>query len=162
MQISTRGRYAVTAMIDLALHQNRELISLGEIARTQEISLSYLEQLFSKLRHYGIVYGVRGPGGGYRLGREASDISIADIINAVNEKLDATRCSGHENCKGGTKCIAHNLWYKLSEKIYSFLHDISLADIISSDEIKKISKEQDKSTNRNCKVGKVIEALKRT
>ncbi len=132
-----------------------------KLQKTQGISLSYLEQLFSKLRHYGIVHGVRGPGGGYKLGREANDISIADIINAVNEKLDATRCAGHENCTGGTKCITHNLWYNLSEKIYGFLHDISLADIVSSAEIKKISKEQDKNTNRNCKVNHGIEKLKK-
>ncbi|PIE45334.1 MAG: hypothetical protein CSA45_03050 [Gammaproteobacteria bacterium] len=144
MRLSTKGRYAVTAMIDLALHQNERLVSLSEISEVQDISLSYLEQLFSRLRRYNIVEGVRGPGGGYRLARTADDISIADIINAVDEKLDATRCSGHENCQGGRKCIAHELWFDLSQQIYGFLHDLSLADIIASAEVKRLSFDQDK------------------
>lgn len=155
MRLSTKGRYAVTAMIDLALHQNERLVSLAEISEVQDISLSYLEQLFSRLRRYDIVEGVRGPGGGYRLARDASDISIADIINAVDEKLDATRCSGHENCQGGRKCITHELWFDLSQRIYSFLHDMTLADIISTAEVKRLSAAQDKrigADNMNFKV----------
>lgn len=147
MRLSTKGRYAVTAMIDLALHQNERLVSLAEISEVQEISLSYLEQLFSRLRRYDIVEGVRGPGGGYRLAREADDISIADIINAVDEKLDATRCSGHENCQGGRKCITHELWFDLSQRIYGFLHDMTLADVIASTEVKRLSNAQDKLVN---------------
>ncbi len=143
MRLSTKGRYAVTAMIDLALHQNERLVSLSEISEVQNISLSYLEQLFSKLRRYEIVEGVRGPGGGYRLAREADDISVADIINAVDEKLDATRCAGHENCQGGRKCLTHELWFELSQRIYGFLHDITLADVIASSEVKRLSAEQD-------------------
>ncbi len=143
MRLSTKGRYAVTAMIDLALHQDERLVSLAEISEVQEISLSYLEQLFSRLRKYDIVEGVRGPGGGYRLAREPDDISIADIINAVDEKLDATRCSGHEDCQGGRKCITHELWFDLSQRIYGFLHDMSLSDVIESAEVRRLSKEQD-------------------
>ncbi len=144
MRLSTKGRYAVTAMIDLALHQDERLVSLSEISEVQDISLSYLEQLFSKLRRYEIVEGVRGPGGGYRLARAPSEISIADIINAVDEKLDATRCSGHEDCHDGRKCLTHELWFELSQRIYGFLHDINLEDVIASAEVKRLSKEQDK------------------
>lgn len=147
MRLSTKGRYAVTAMIDLALHQDKRLVSLAEISEVQDISLSYLEQLFSRLRKYEIVEGVRGPGGGYRLARDAEDISIADIINAVDEKLDATRCEGHENCQGGRKCITHELWFDLSQRIYGFLHDMTLADVVTSREVKRLSKEQDKLIN---------------
>lgn len=155
MRLSTKGRYAVTAMIDLALHQNERLVSLAEISEVQDISLSYLEQLFSRLRRYEIVEGVRGPGGGYRLARTAEEITIADIINAVDEKLDATRCSGHENCQSGRKCISHELWFDLSHRIYGFLHDITLADVIASSEVKRLSAEQDKiisSDNLHIKV----------
>ncbi len=147
MRLSTKGRYAVTAMIDLALHQDERLVSLAEISEVQDISLSYLEQLFSRLRKYEIVEGVRGPGGGYRLAREPDDISIADIINAVDEKLDATRCEGHENCQSGRKCITHELWFDLSQRIYGFLHDMTLEDVISSREVKRLSKDQDKQIN---------------
>ncbi len=143
MRLSTKGRYAVTAMIDLTIHQGDRLVSLAEISEVQDISLSYLEQLFSKLRRYDIVEGVRGPGGGYRLARPPEDISIADIINAVDEKLDATRCEGHENCQGGRKCITHELWHGLSEKIYGFLHDLSLSDVVAMKDVMKISQEQD-------------------
>ncbi len=147
MRLSTKGRYAVTAMIDLALHQDERLVSLAEISEVQDISLSYLEQLFSRLRKYEIVEGVRGPGGGYRLARDPDDISIADIINAVDEKLDATRCEGHENCQSGRKCITHELWFDLSQRIYGFLHDLTLEDIISSKEVKRLSKDQDRLIN---------------
>lgn len=143
MRLSTKGRYAVTAMIDLALHQDQRLVSLSEISEVQNISLSYLEQLFSKLRRYEIVEGVRGPGGGYRLARGSDEITIADIINAVDEKLDATRCAGHEDCQHGRKCISHELWYDLSKRIYGFLHEITLGDVISSAEVKRLSDEQD-------------------
>ncbi len=155
MRLSTKGRYAVTAMIDLALHQNKRLVSLAEISEIQDISLSYLEQLFSKLRRYNIVEGVRGPGGGYRLARDASDISIADIINAVDEKLDATRCSGHENCQGGRKCLTHELWFDLSQRIYGFLHEMTLADVMSTAEVKRLSHEQDSLVESNTLYHKV-------
>ncbi len=147
MRLSTKGRYAVTAMIDLALHQEDRLVSLAEISEVQDISLSYLEQLFSRLRKYDIVEGVRGPGGGYRLARAPDDISIADIINAVDEKLDATRCEGHENCQSGRKCITHELWFDLSQRIYGFLHDLTLEEVISSREVRQLSKDQDKQIN---------------
>lgn len=147
MRLSTKGRYAVTAMIDLTLHQDERLVSLAEISEVQDISLSYLEQLFSRLRRYEIVEGVRGPGGGYRLARPADEISIADIINAVDEKLDATRCSGHENCQNGRKCITHELWFDLSQRIYGFLHDMSLADVVGTAEVKRLSADQDKRVN---------------
>jgi len=133
MKLSTKGRYAVMAMADLARHAGKKPIALGEIAGRQEISLSYLEQLFAKLRRGGIVRSVRGPGGGYFLARDPDDVSIADIILAVDEPIKATRCktSSAEGCLGnGTRCITHNLWDELSRQIHLFLSEVSLGDVI--------------------------------
>ncbi len=131
MRLSTKGRYAVTAMLDLTLNGGDGPVTLAEISETQGISLSYLEQLFAGLRGKQLVRGVRGPGGGYYLARPADEISIADIICAVDEWVEFTRCSGNKDCHGGNKCLTHNLWDELSRDIYTFLSDISLADLVA-------------------------------
>ena len=130
MKLTTKGRYAVTAMLDLAIHASDKPISLADISERQTISLSYLEQLFSKLRRQGLVESVRGPGGGYRLRQSADDIFVAQVIDAVNEAVDATGCRGTENCQAGNKCLPHHLWTDLSHQIHSFLSGISLAHLV--------------------------------
>ena len=130
MRLSTKGRYAVTAMLDLALHKGESPVTLADISVNQGISLSYLEQLFAALRNKQLVRGIRGPGGGYFLAKPADEISIADIICAVDEWVEFTRCRGKENCHGGQRCLTHSLWNDLSERIYLFLEDITLADLI--------------------------------
>jgi len=131
MRLSTKGRYAVTAMLDLALHSGKGPVTLADISVSQGISLSYLEQLFAALRGKQLVRGVRGPGGGYYLGKPPEDISIADIICAVDEWVEFTRCGGRENCREGQRCLTHSLWDRLSDEIFNFLNDISLADLVS-------------------------------
>jgi Rrf2 family transcriptional regulator, iron-sulfur cluster assembly transcription factor len=136
MRLTTKGRFAVTAMIDLALHQNGSPVALASISARQEISLSYLEQLFSKLRHHQLVQSVRGPGGGYNLGRAANEVSVADIILAVNEPIDATQCGGKENCHssshpGGRRCMTHELWATLNDKMIGYLDSVSLQDLVN-------------------------------
>jgi Rrf2 family iron-sulfur cluster assembly transcriptional regulator len=135
MRLSTKGRYAVTAMLDLALHGTDGPVTLADISENQGISLSYLEQLFASLRSKGLVRGVRGPGGGYFLGRNADEISIANIICAVDEWVEFTRCRGKENCSGGHRCLTHTLWNTLSEQIYDFLEGITLDDLIKNSEV---------------------------
>ncbi|ROR34146.1 Fe-S cluster assembly transcription factor [Inmirania thermothiophila] len=130
MRITTKGRYAVTAMLDLAVHEDHGPVPLAEISEAQGISLSYLEQLFAKLRRRGLVRGTRGPHGGYRLARPADEISIAEIITAVDEKLDATRCEQRGDCRGGERCLTHELWMELSERIHDFLDGITLAELV--------------------------------
>jgi len=130
MRLSTKGRYAVTAMLDLTLHGGERPVTLAEISEAQGISLSYLEQLFAGLRAKKLVRGVRGPGGGYYLGRPADEISIADIICAVDEWVEFTRCSGNKDCQEGKVCLTHNLWEDLSRDIYNFLSDISLQELV--------------------------------
>ncbi|MGB1008366.1 MAG: Fe-S cluster assembly transcription factor [Thiolinea sp.] len=148
MKLSTKGRYAVTAMMDLAIHDHEGPVTLADISNCQGISLSYLEQLFSKLRKCGLVEGVRGPGGGYRLGKPASQISIAQIIVAVDENIDATRCRGNEDCHGGDKCLTHELWSDLSDRLYNFLDDLSLASFINRPEVRAVSRRQDTIASR--------------
>ena len=148
MRLSTKGRYAVTAMMDLALHDRVGPVTLAEISECQDISLSYLEQLFAKLRQRGLVEGVRGPGGGYRLSREAADITVADIICAVDENVDATRCSGKENCQGGRRCLTHELWSDLSQQIYEFLKGITLAQFVERETVRQVASEQDELRGR--------------
>jgi Rrf2 family iron-sulfur cluster assembly transcriptional regulator len=142
MRLSTKGRYAVTAMMDLAIHDRNGPVTLADISSCQDISLSYLEQLFAKLRKSGLVKGVRGPGGGYRLARPGRDISIAQIIAAVDEKVDATLCNGEENCQKGERCLTHELWMGLSKRIYEFLDGISLEDFLSRPAIQEIIQRQ--------------------
>ncbi len=148
MRLSTKGRYAVTAMMDIALHDRQGPVTLADISQCQGISLSYLEQLFSKLRKHGLVEGVRGPGGGYRLARSAGDISIADIIESVDEKLDMTTCGGKGNCSKGDKCLTHHLWHDLSCKLYEFLNGIKLEQYVNRPEINDLVIKQDAQYGR--------------
>lgn len=143
MRLTTKGRYAVTAMLDLALHADRGPISLADISKRQGISLSYLEQLFSRLRQSGLVSSVRGPGGGYRLARAGGDIYVAQIVDAVNESVDATSCGGNSDCAGGEQCLTHYLWCDLSEQIHNFLNGISLADLVARAEVQEVARRQD-------------------
>jgi len=144
MRLTTKGRYAVTAMLDLALHKSQGPISLSDISSRQAISLSYLEQLFSKLRKSELVSSVRGPGGGYELKRGSDEIYIAQIIDAVDESVDTTKCQGAGDCQGGETCLTHYLWEDLSEQIHAFLESISLADLVAKNEVKKIADNQDR------------------
>lgn len=130
MKLTTKGRYAVTAMLDLALHGEDGPVSLAEISTRQEISLSYLEQLFSKLRKHGLVISTRGPGGGYSVSRDLSAVAVSEIIGAVNESVDATQCGGRENCHSHGRCLTHDLWEGLSVQIEEFLSSVSLQDMI--------------------------------
>jgi Rrf2 family iron-sulfur cluster assembly transcriptional regulator len=130
MRLTTKGRFAVTAMIDVALHSTDGPVTLAGVADRQHISLSYLEQLFGKLRRRGLVESVRGPGGGYSLARDAAAISVAEIILAVDEPIDATSCGGEENCQDDRRCMTHDLWAGLNKHIHSYLSDISLSELI--------------------------------
>lgn len=143
MRLSTKGRYAVTAMMDIALHEKMGPVTLAEISQCQGISLSYLEQLFSKLRKQGLVRGVRGPGGGYRLAKSPDQISVADIIQSVDEKLDMTKCGGKGDCSSGEKCLTHQLWFDLSCKLYKFLSGIKLDQYVNRPDINELVKKQD-------------------
>jgi Rrf2 family iron-sulfur cluster assembly transcriptional regulator len=138
MKLTTKGRYAVTAMLDLAVHQHHDTVALADIAARQGISLSYLEQLFAKLRRKGLVASVRGPGGGYSLALPAARISVAQIVMAINENIDATRCGGEENCHGEERCLTHQLWTELSRRIYEFLDGITLATLVSEPEVQEV------------------------
>jgi Rrf2 family iron-sulfur cluster assembly transcriptional regulator len=131
-------------MLDLALHKNQGPVSLSDISSRQAISLSYLEQLFSKLRRCELVSSVRGPGGGYELKRGSGEIFIAQIIDAVDESVDTTKCQGAGDCQGGETCLTHYLWEDLSEQIHTFLESISLADLVAKNEVKKIAHNQDR------------------
>ncbi|WP_077316580.1 Fe-S cluster assembly transcriptional regulator IscR [Vibrio gazogenes] len=142
MRLTSKGRYAVTAMLDVALHSQQNPVPLADIPERQGISLSYLEQLFAKLRKAGLVASVRGPGGGYRLGTEAYAISIGHIIGAVDESVDATKCSGKGDCQGGTRCLTHTLWCDLSSRISDFLNNITLGDLMNDNEVIEISDRQ--------------------
>ena len=144
MRLTTKGRYAVTAMLDLALHKDQGPISLADISQRQAISLSYLEQLFARLRKSSLVSSVRGPGGGYELFRDATSIYIAEIIDAVNDSVDTTKCRGAGNCQDGETCLTHYLWEDLSEQIHSFLQGISLADLVTRSDVKRIAESQDR------------------
>ncbi|HHJ19678.1 MAG TPA: Rrf2 family transcriptional regulator [Gammaproteobacteria bacterium] len=145
MQLTTKGRYAVTAMLDLALHTGAGPVTLSTIAQRQQISLSYLEQLFSRLRKEGLVTSMRGPGGGYSLARETEGIAIADIISAINEPVDNTRCHGTEDCNEAQACLTHHLWCSLSRQITDYLAAISLADLMNRKGIRAIAKRQDQN-----------------
>lgn len=150
MRLTTKGRYAVTAMLDLALRVDGGPVSLAEISSRQGISLSYLEQLFAKLRNGGLVSSVRGPGGGYRLGRDAALISVANIVDAVNESVDATSCGGEGSCQNGEKCLTHDLWCLLSDKIHDFLCSISLESLVDSQSVREVSARQQRLADEVC------------
>ena len=144
MRLTTKGRYAVTAMLDLALHKDQGPVSLADISQRQAISLSYLEQLFAKLRRCSLVSSVRGPGGGYELQGGSESVFIAQIVDAVNESIDSTKCQGAGDCQGGETCLTHYLWEDLSEQIHTFLEGISLADLVAKNEVRRISQKQDR------------------
>ena len=143
MRLTTKGRYAVTAMLDLALHEDQGPITLADISARQGVSVSYLEQLFAKLRRNKLVESVRGPGGGYRLAGGAATISVAQIVEAVNDSMDATRCLGKGDCQQGEICLTHHLWTDLSARLRDFLGDITLADLVSRDDIQRVRARQD-------------------
>lgn len=143
MKLTSKGRYAVTAMLDLAIHHDAGPVTLADIARRQGISLSYLEQLFALLRKRGLVTSIRGPGGGYRLGREAVGIAVVDVIAAVDESVDATRCGGRENCQDEERCLTHDLWQDLSKQIYDFLSAIDLAQLVERQRVREVAARQE-------------------
>lgn len=142
MRLTTKGRYAVTAMLDLAFHSQNQPVTLTDIATRQTISLSYLEQLFSRLRRAGLVVGVRGPGGGYKLSREPSEVSISNIILAVDEQVDLTNCEKQGNCQNGQPCLTHDLWMGLSQTVSNYLDGISLGELLDQSGVQKIAERQ--------------------
>jgi Rrf2 family iron-sulfur cluster assembly transcriptional regulator len=142
MRLTTKGRYAVTAMLDLALHSAQGPTSLSDISQRQDISLSYLEQLFARLRRNHLVTSVRGPGGGYLLSRASDEIFVAEIVDAVNESVDATGCGGRADCQEGETCLTHHLWCDLSDQIHAFLSSISLASLVTRREVQVVSARQ--------------------
>ena len=144
MRLTTKGRYAVTAMLDLAIHHGKGPIALADIAQRQGISLSYLEQLFSRLRKRSLVLSVRGPGGGYNLARNASEIHVAEVIAAVDENVDTTRCAGAHNCQDSGPCLTHDLWQDLSARIYDYLKRISLQDLVDRKGVQDVARRQDR------------------
>ena len=137
MRLTTKGRFAVTAMIDLAMRGESGPVALASISERQKISLSYLEQLFGKLRRYKLVDSVRGPGGGYCISRPLDQVAVADIIRAVDETLDATQCGGRENCKDEERCMTHELWTTLNFKMYEYLESVTLAELVAK-QLKKV------------------------
>ena len=143
MRLTTRGRYAVTAVLDLALHADDGTVTLADVAERQGISQAYLEQLFRRLKQSGLVVGARGPGGGYRLARTLEDISVSDIIGAVGEGVDATRCGGTGDCQDGEICLTHELWAELSQQIDLFLKRITFASLVERRDIRSIARRQD-------------------
>ena len=143
MRLTTKGRYAVTAMVDIALHRGDGPVSVVDIAHRQDISAAYLEQLFSKLKHAGLLSSIRGPGGGYQLALDAEMISVSKIIAAVGEGVDATRCHGAADCQDGVTCLTHDLWTELSHEIDSFLGGISLASLVRNRGVRSIASRQD-------------------
>ena len=149
MRLTTKGRYAVTAMLDLALHTQDGPVSLACISERQAISLSYLEQLFSKLRKKQLVVSIRGPGGGYQLNGDLEKINIAQIVDAVNESIDATNCGGTGDCQQGTFCLTHHLWTDLSDQIHQFLSSITLASLVESKDITMIAMRQNEIQDLN-------------
>lgn len=143
MKLTTKGRYAVTAMLDLSLHYGEGPITLADIAQRQGISLSYLEQLFSRLRKKSLVASVRGPGGGYSLGRGADEIYVGEVISAVDENIDTTRCNGSSGCQNNERCLTHDLWSDLSNQIYGYLNKISLQDLMDRQAVREVADRQD-------------------
>ncbi|WP_027966049.1 Rrf2 family transcriptional regulator [Halomonas halocynthiae] len=142
MRLTTRGRYAVTAMLDLVLNHESHPVSLADISQRQQISLSYLEQLFARLRRGGLVNSVRGPGGGYLPAMPAASISIASIIDAVDESVDSTRCGGLSDCQQGDTCLTHHLWSELSDEIHTYLTSVTLGSLAQREETRQIALRQ--------------------
>ena len=152
MRLTTKGRFAVTAMIDLALHHGSGPVTLAEISGRQKISLSYLEQLFGKLRRHQLVESVRGPGGGYRLAKDMDKVTVTDIILAVDEPIDATQCGGKENCHDDGKCLTHDLWAALNERIFDYLGAVSLRQLADSQRAKELSRQSGVAQVRDMRV----------
>jgi len=148
MKLTTKGRYAVTAMLDLAIHDQGEPTALADIADRQGLSLSYLEQLFAQLRRAGLVSSVRGPGGGYRLAHVPERINIADVVVAVDEQVSFTKCDGRGDCRDGQKCLAHELWMRFSDQIRDFLSGVTLADLVTQPDVLEIAVRQDDALRR--------------
>ncbi len=148
MKLTTKGRYAVTAMLDIALHDHAGPVALADISRRQGISLSYLEQLFSRLRRHNLVLSTRGPGGGYTLSCPAGKIAVGDVIEAVDEQVDVTRCGGVGDCQCEQPCLTHELWFELSEQIRGFLQRITLADLMARHIVQDIAYRQDQGVPR--------------
>jgi len=144
MRLTTKGRFAVTAMVDLGMRQTRGPVTLAAISERQHISLSYLEQLFGKLRRRKLVSSVRGPGGGYRLAQPIQSITVAEIVIAVDEPLDATQCGGKENCADDKRCMTHELWANLNKKMHEYLSSVSLADLVAQQAAKPVAVLHDK------------------
>lgn len=150
MRLTSKGRYAVTAVLDLSFHQNEGPVSLADISARQEISLSYLEQLFSRLRRNNVVTSTRGPGGGYRLSRDPAEISMAEIITAVDETYDATSCgNSSQSCSGNYQCLTHDLWQELSQEIHTFLKEITLSEMMAKRGVQEVADRQDKMANEH-------------
>jgi len=143
VRLTTKGRYAVTAMLDLAFHSQIKPVTLTDIATRQTISLSYLEQLFSRLRRAGMVTGVRGPGGGYKLNKETNEISISDIILAVDEQVDLTNCESKGNCQNDGPCLTHDLWMGLSNTVRNYLDGITLGELLAQEDVRAVAQRQD-------------------
>jgi Rrf2 family transcriptional regulator, iron-sulfur cluster assembly transcription factor len=158
MRLTTKGRYAVTAMLDLALHSASGPVTLADISVRQGISQSYLEQLFGKLKRARLVQSLRGPGGGYALTRAPRTISISEIISGVGEGIDATRCGGIGDCQDGLICITHDLWTDLSRRIDDFLSEVSLGSLIERGEVQAIARRQDARTEQDRNDGRLIDA----
>ena len=137
MKLTTKGRFAVTAMLDLAINESNNPVSLADISKRQSISLPYLEQLFSRMRRVGLVKSIRGPGGGYKTAIDYNTLTVKDIITAVDEKIDATKCGGSEDCHEGGRCITHNLWISLNYKILDYLESLTLAQLIDEQKDRK-------------------------
>ncbi|MET4580300.1 Fe-S cluster assembly transcriptional regulator IscR [Ottowia thiooxydans] len=161
MRLTTKGRFAVTAMIDLALRQDNGPVTLAAISQRQQISLSYLEQLFGKLRRHELVESTRGPGGGYSLGRKAADITVADIIVSVDEPIDATHCGGKENCHGdGGRCMTHDLWTSLNARMVEFLDSVTLQKLVNDQLEKGVEVEDKPATKRAISSAPVVKPIR--
>lgn len=148
MKLTTKGRYAVTAMLDLAMHCGSGPVKLAEISERQGISLSYLEQLFTRLRKEGLVVSTRGPGGGYSLSRASDRIAVAEVIIAVDESVDTTRCGGMSNCHNDQRCLTHELWTDLSDQIRTFLSEITLSHLMARGGVREVAERQDRSMHQ--------------
>ncbi len=161
MKLTTKGRYAVTAMLDLALHFGNGPITLSDIAQRQGISLSYLEQLFSRLRKKSLVSSVRGPGGGYSLGRKAAEIFVGEVITAVDENVDTTRCHGAHNCQNNGRCLTHDLWTDLSDQIYNYLNRISLQDLMDRQAVREVAARQENPGQSDVELSEELSEMNR-
>lgn len=161
MRLTTKGRFAVTAMIDLGLRQASGPVTLAAISQRQQISLSYLEQLFGKLRRNELVESTRGPGGGYTLARRAADITVADIITSVDEPIDATHCGGKENCQtDGSRCMTHDLWTSLNLRMVEFLNSVTLQKLVDEQLAKGLQIEEKPSIKRAISAFPVTQAVR--